>query len=111
MAGRATEVEAGGLVEPSLAVRAVSMLVSRCLGSCRCLVAGGWCGLHRLEPAVDEAQGQETWTEALAEAALVVAGSQAQADVRWTWAGDFVAMVLDADDPSAAFRLGYLGAL
>ena len=54
-------------------VRAVSLLVSRCLGSCRCS-GSGLCGLHGVEPVVEEPQGRATWTVETCEAALVAGG-------------------------------------
>ena len=108
MTGARTEPEAPSLLD---VVGAVSLLISRCLGSCRCLVEGGWCGLHRLEPVVDTAQGPEMWTVELAAAALVAAGSSASSSVRRRWAEDLMVGVLDPADPEAAFRLGYRGSL
>lgn len=97
-------------VEATAMVGAVSLLISRCLGSCRCTVGAGLCGLHRLEPQVDVAQGPETWTAGTAEAALVAAGTTVAWSVRRRWAEDLVATVL-AGEPVDAFRLGERGSL
>ena len=91
-------------------VGAVSLLISRCVGSCRCTFGSGLCGLHRLEPAVDTAQGPATWTATTAEAALVAAGTTASGPVRRRWAEDLVSTVL-AGEPGDAFRLGERGSL
>lgn len=97
--------------EPLAAVGAVSLLVSRSLGSCRCLVEGGWCGMHRLEPAVDTGQGQATWTAELADAALVAAGSRVSTDVRRKWADDLLAGLASDEPADDGFRLGLAGRL
>ena len=108
MASRTVKAGAESRAEPRAATRAVSMLISRCLGSCRCTVGFGLCGLHRLAPVVDEAQGAAAWKAEMAEPALVEAGTRADTRVRRRWAEDLVAAVLDGQ-PGDEFRLGERG--
>ena len=109
VASRTTTAGEGQLVETDAMARAVSLLISRCVGACRC-VGSGLCGLHRLEPAADTAQGSATWTVETAAAALVEAGTAVSRPVRRRWAADLVATVL-AGEAAPAFRLGARGAL
>ena len=96
-----------GGAENTAEVRAVSLLVSRCLGSCRCS-GSGLCGLHGVEPVVEEPQGRATWTVETCEAALVAGGTGRTAAERGAWAADLVATVLDGD-AGGGFRLGFSG--
>lgn len=87
-------------------IRAMSMLVSRCLGKCRCLETFPNCGMHRIPPYVSSPQGQATWTVDTCAAALREAGTErADAEVV-AWAEEIVRHVRPAEEPAGQIPVG-----
>lgn len=79
-------------------IRAMSMLVSRSLGECRCYGTGS-CGMHRITPHVTTAQGQETWSIEICAAALREAGTRRSDSEVIAWAEEITRRNRPAEEP------------
>lgn len=81
-------------------IRAMSMLVSRWLGECRCYGTGS-CGMHRISPQVTTAQGQETWSIDTCAEALREAGTRRSDGEVIAWAEETIRRYRPAEEPAA----------
>ena len=94
------------IYEENLAeVRAMSMLMSRFLGSCRCLGTGN-CGMHRIKPYISSPQGHKTWTVDTCTAALREAGTQRSDDEAVAWAEETLRHIRPAEEPVGQLAAG-----